>query len=300
MPIPPALLARLQKRGILKNASEPGSLEPEEEIIAEDYDDHQSGADGKPEEPANEENKENSKTALGCPNKWNVYHDCSDYCFTHWADGVKHPTLLDERRRIRMLRKYLLPDNWHEVYDPGTGRYYYWNSTTDEVSWLPPDHPKSKISMSSSFLRAIRKKEDDEKKRKAELDEEEDAKEEKSREESRPERRRDRDRDRERERDRDKDRDRDRRNRDRGDRDRDRDRDRSRGRARSKDDLDPMDPASYSDIPRGTWSSGLERKGEAKTGADSTASGPLYQMRPYPSPGAVLRANAEMQSKDKT
>lgn len=86
-----------------------------------------------------------------------------------------------------------------------------------------------------------------------------------------------------------------------------------------------MDPASYSDIPRyvflvyicilnvlrntsvhifsdmfllmynlhcrGKWSDGLARHNEAKTGADTTASGPLYQMRPYPSPGAVLRSN---------
>ena len=35
----------------------------------------------------------------------------------------------------------------------------------------------------------------------------------------------------------------------------------------------------------------MERHGEAKTGVDTTASGPLFQQRPYPSPGAVLRAN---------
>jgi len=35
----------------------------------------------------------------------------------------------------------------------------------------------------------------------------------------------------------------------------------------------------------------LAKHNEAKTGADTTASGPLYQMRPYPSPGAVLRSN---------
>lgn len=43
----------------------------------------------------------------------------------------------------------------------------------------------------------------------------------------------------------------------------------------------------------------MDRKGEAKTGADTTASGPLYQMRPYPSPGAVLRLNAEIKNKEK-
>lgn len=46
---------------------------------------------------------------------------------------------------------------------------------------------------------------------------------------------------------------------------------------------------------RGTWSSGLPKRNEAKTGADTTAAGPLFQQRPYPSPGAVLRANAANQ-----
>jgi len=46
------------------------------------------------------------------------------------------------------------------------------------------------------------------------------------------------------------------------------------------------------DWHRGSWSTGLTSGDEAKTGVDSTASGPLFQMRPYPSPGAILRANA--------
>ena len=44
---------------------------------------------------------------------------------------------------------------------------------------------------------------------------------------------------------------------------------------------------------RGTWSSGLKPEGEAKTGVDTTATGPLYQMRPYPNPGAILKMNSE-------
>uniref|UniRef100_A0A7N4PWA8 Polyglutamine-binding protein 1 n=1 Tax=Sarcophilus harrisii TaxID=9305 RepID=A0A7N4PWA8_SARHA len=63
--------------------------------------------------------------------------------------------------------------------------------------------------------------------------------------------------------------------------------------SRKDEELDPMDPSTYSDAPRGTWSTGLPKKNEAKTGADTTAAGPLFQQRPYPSPGAVLRANAE-------
>lgn len=57
------------------------------------------------------------------------------------------------------------------------------------------------------------------------------------------------------------------------------------------DELDPMDPSSYSDAPRGGWGVGL--KGVQPRAADTTATGPLFQQRPYPSPGAVLRKNAE-------
>ncbi|KAF9592349.1 hypothetical protein IFM89_014275 [Coptis chinensis] len=57
------------------------------------------------------------------------------------------------------------------------------------------------------------------------------------------------------------------------------------------DELDPMDPSSYSDAPRGGWVVGL--KGVQPRAADTTATGPLFQQRPYPSPGAVLRKNAE-------
>ncbi|CAN2389204.1 Polyglutamine binding protein 1 [Pristimantis euphronides] len=64
-------------------------------------------------------------------------------------------------------------------------------------------------------------------------------------------------------------------------------------KGRKEEEIDPMDPSAYSDAPRGTWSTGLPKRNEAKTGADTTAAGPLFQQRPYPSPGAVLRANAE-------
>ncbi|PSC67097.1 WW domain-binding 4 isoform X3 [Micractinium conductrix] len=61
-----------------------------------------------------------------------------------------------------------------------------------------------------------------------------------------------------------------------------------RGRFQGKGEaLDPMDPSSYSDAPRGGWSSGLE--GAQPKAADSTAGGPLFQSRPYPSPGGAAR-----------
>ena len=40
----------------------------------------------------------------------------------------------------------------------------------------------------------------------------------------------------------------------------------------------------------------MEQHGEAKTGADTTATGPLYQQRPYPSPGDILKANKTLQT----
>ncbi|XP_047327682.1 uncharacterized protein LOC124931293 isoform X2 [Impatiens glandulifera] len=63
------------------------------------------------------------------------------------------------------------------------------------------------------------------------------------------------------------------------------------------EDLDPMDPSAYSDAPRGGWVVGL--KGVQPRAADTTATGPLFQQRPYPSPGAVLRKNAEIASQNK-
>lgn len=64
---------------------------------------------------------------------------------------------------------------------------------------------------------------------------------------------------------------------------------RNRARGRGHEDVDPMDPAAYSDAPKGGWSTGLE--GVQPRAADTTAGGPLFQSRPYPAPGAVLRAN---------
>ena len=49
---------------------------------------------------------------------------------------------------------------------------------------------------------------------------------------------------------------------------------------------------------RGTWSTGLKEQGEAKTGVDTTANGPLFQQRPYPSPGEVLRRNQKLKDTD--
>lgn len=263
MPLPPALLARLKKRGIVKaNEAEPSAADqPEEEVIAEDYDDISRPVGG-------------GETRVGgpipgCPNKWNLYHECSAFCQQQWGAGKLKESPHTERKRLRMLRKYPLPEGWSELYDPGTGRHYYWRQGSEDVTWMPPRHPRAKISLPAEKLRELISDADDGQ----ELDSagsEEDMLDDdevplpprRSRESANSNKgsshgRSDR----------------------RGDRSR-------------SNDLDPMDPAAYSDVPRGKWSTGLEKSNEAKTGADTTASGPLYQMRPYPSPGAVLRLNA--------
>ena len=52
---------------------------------------------------------------------------------------------------------------------------------------------------------------------------------------------------------------------------------------RNKHMVDPLDPGGRK---TGKWSDGMHHKGERM--ADSTASGPLWQQRPYPAPGKVL------------
>ncbi|XP_030589348.1 polyglutamine-binding protein 1 isoform X2 [Archocentrus centrarchus] len=156
-----------------------------------------------------------------------------------------------------------LPPNWYKVFDPACGLPYYWNVETEMVAWLSPNDPSAVITKPAKKIRA------------------EGGDERGERQVEKPDRDRERD----------------------DGRDRDRRKQRredvapySRSKKGRKDDeMDPMDPSAYSDAPRGSWSSGLPKRNEAKTGADTTAAGPLFQQRPYPSPGAVLRANAANQ-----
>ncbi|KAG1685807.1 Polyglutamine-binding protein 1 [Nymphon striatum] len=288
MPLSAALQARLAKRGLLQAGH--ALREPEEEIIAEDYDDQMH---------TNDVDELHAKEKRKYPDEVAAYI---------------------ERLRKRMLKKHPLPEKWEEIYDCGTGRHYYWHSETDEVSWLSPTHPKAKIGPSAAKLRPILDSDDeetfgfDEDYPSDELETDSD----------------DNDNDSESDSDNENPADRLpvrpviahnldsgwnkkyvgvnkqflRAETETGPKNIPVDFDVAKianlvhtpRRKKHKDnDLDPMDPASYSEIARGSWSTGLEGKGEAKTGVDSTASGPLFQMRPYPSPGAILRANASNQ-----
>lgn len=137
MPLPPALLKRLAKRGLVdKNVKrDTKSSAPAEEIIAEDYDevDESRPADLDYEYPTQNKKppnfwSERLKRRIvdgsingykGCPNKFNIYHKCSSFCVNTFGDGIKEPPKSYTRRKARLLRKYPLPKDWKEVYDEG-------------------------------------------------------------------------------------------------------------------------------------------------------------------------------------
>ncbi|XP_077300566.1 poly-glutamine tract binding protein 1 [Arctopsyche grandis] len=282
MPLPAALAARLARRGILRpgapGGAGVGAEASNEEIIAEDYDSARDSAAGEADatfwEGADAPSVDLIKGHPGCPNKSNIYHECTPYCVKRWRNGITLPPDHYTHLKNKLLDKYPLPNGWQEVYDEGCAQHYYWNVYNNLVSWLPPTHPKAAFSESASHLREERlMKEGDESDNSSdELSDQEVPQ--RKKEEPRVERERERDRYK------------------RGRDNRDRPERRYDKRSKVKDnDLDPMDPAAYSDVPRGEWSSGLENRSDAKTGVDTTATGPLFQMRPYPSPGAILMAN---------
>ncbi|KAK4473287.1 hypothetical protein MN116_004455 [Schistosoma mekongi] len=163
MPLPPALLARLKKRGIVST----GPQEEVEEIFAENYDE-----ESEPVLPITFDQPFNVKKCYTvspvpiiengvlihecaeCPNQTNPYHICSPYCYERYGRRKFNADLTSIRLKSRMLRRYPLPSHWIEVGDPVTGRFYYWNTKTDDVCWLSPLHPRAKISQPGSIVRA--------------------------------------------------------------------------------------------------------------------------------------------------
>nr|CAG4636371.1 EOG090X0A6P [Eubosmina coregoni] len=251
MPLPAALAAKLAKRGILQQsdtntASKAKSAEARE-------------AEAKlAEEQAALKEKEDALLEIklkgynGCPNKWNPYHSCTPFCNEKWGDGKLIPDEEYERRRQKMLALYRLPEGWQEIYDPGTARHYYWCIESDKVSWFPPGHPKAcpvvaaaKVRENISNKNSSPEKESD---REMGCDNQimdvsippvaavESVKKQAHFREKQHE---------------------------------ERNITKGKGRVKFNDQpLDPMDPASYSDVPRGSWSTGLVTgDDEAKTGS---------------------------------
>ena len=94
----------------------------------------------------------------GREKKSTLIHSINNFCLKRY--GIKHytPDPATEKRRRKMLKKYSLPSNWREVPDANLDRCYYWNLETDEVSWLPPSHPRSHITQSAIKLRRTKLK----------------------------------------------------------------------------------------------------------------------------------------------
>lgn len=301
--LPAALLKRLAKRGIIENKRAKILIETQEkhdkeEIIAENYDEEEdeptpySNYDylKKPEENIWKDKIKTRMTEGGfagykcCPNKYNIFHKCTLFCVEHWTDSQTDPSEVYLTRKKRLLKRYPLPQGWVEAFDIGCSAFYYWNQEDDTVSWLPPSHPKSHISKCAEALRREMEEstpidlgldstplppgaEEDNIPTAINYNQSMDGSNKMGKDNVMPRKPKSRDLDKT----------------IRSKRER-------RLRREESDKLDPMDPAAYSDIPRGTWATGLMNQ-EQRTGVDSTASGALFQMRPYPAPGAVLQAN---------
>jgi len=264
MPLPAALAARLAKRGIIHNqpksrSGQVAAEEPKEEVFAESYDNDDKGDRGRGSgsnatitSATVSSNLDTLDTGFpGCPNKWNVYHSCVLACQHRWGAGKITPDPEYAEKHKKMMAKYgPLPEGWREQYDPGTGRHYYWCMRTDRVAWLPPGHPKAKLTEAASQIREMVQLQEDE-------DDEDSDEDSNDSGDDEDEAAMDLDSDSDEE-DRRRRRDRERRDRDRHDR-RGSDRDRGGGRDRrdDRDKDDPMDPSSYSDAPKGAWSRGL-------------------------------------------
>jgi len=295
MPLPPALAARLAKRGLLKESSEKPveavSAIDGEEIIAEDYDDEtrQISLPGALHNAYKQVDDEPFDQTLvyetpACPNRSNAYHECVAFCKQRWGmKTFQHDPSLD-KKHDRLIHKYPLPAGYVEVGDPDTGRFYYWNTETDEVTWLPPQHPRAKLGLSAERLKELMQKSESSRTTGGQYKDKMDSEGEESDEGST-------DLDDEEEEELDEERDFEQLEKEVLRRKRQSEEDRGIVKKKKSLKIDPMDPAAYSDIPKGGWSSGLEGRGAAKTGADVTAAGPLFQQRPYPNPGAVLRMN---------
>lgn len=141
MSLPPALLKRLAKRGLVEKG--PNAVHtlrqqaPAEEIIAENYDDVEQEPfdDGKYEyQPKIKKGRENFWSERlkrritdgsnvngydGCPNKTNIYHRCTLFCAEKFGDGIKEPSANYLIRKARLLKRHPLPKEWKEVYDRG-------------------------------------------------------------------------------------------------------------------------------------------------------------------------------------
>lgn len=56
----------------------------------------------------------------GCPNKYNIYHECTKRCKELWGLGHIQPSDKYLKRQMKLIQRYPLPETWKAVYDPGS------------------------------------------------------------------------------------------------------------------------------------------------------------------------------------
>jgi len=202
--------------------------------------------------------------AWECPNIWNKYHTCNEWCKANWkAKHQKSLVIEDIYDKI--------PSCWRLVPDEETGNCYFWNINTNVVQWRCPvllDKENAKLGpipvglpLKTPAITAVQMPSNFQMPPNFQMPTVGEIK-----MPSAPPARKD--------------------SRDGGGRKR-----YQPPKKEDKEEVDPMDPSSYSDAPKGDWGRGLPKQGDAKTGVDVTANGPLFQQRPYPAPGAIMRMN---------
>lgn len=86
-----------------------------------------------------EDHEEFIDSVLGCPNKYNVYHNCNNYCKEKFDDKLDDEPTIEQRKQLAfILRTYPMSNEWTAVYDPGVKTFYFWNIMSNHVSWYPP------------------------------------------------------------------------------------------------------------------------------------------------------------------
>uniref|UniRef100_A0A0K0DW36 WW domain-containing protein n=1 Tax=Strongyloides stercoralis TaxID=6248 RepID=A0A0K0DW36_STRER len=142
MPISSVLLNKLKKRGIIKEDNL--SLNGEEPVAKKSFNE-----DNINEEESINNEKKYPPFAEYCPNKYNPFHVCVEFCHLNWEPKYNVYQLQMEylEAKHHLLLTYPLAPGWREMFDEGSGQHYFWYPPSGLVSWLPPSHPEAKVTL---------------------------------------------------------------------------------------------------------------------------------------------------------
>ena len=80
-------------------------------------------------------------SVIGCPNKYNIYHICEQYCcdkYSQLEPDQGNPSKEQRRLLALLLKAFPMSNDWTVVFDPGVKTFYFWNMVSNQVSWVPP------------------------------------------------------------------------------------------------------------------------------------------------------------------